>query len=134
MSLKAVQLERPAYYPEGIPGECEGVQFQIDESLRGVERDRVNYLAAGVHLAQRRLAEAGKTPYEDAGAVELLLEHWQACRPHVKGILAPKGKSKQTRELSPSEVQEYLDALELAARLQLCRAVVEANELGRKNV
>jgi len=132
VSLTVVKLERPSWWPEGEPWASTGAEFSIDASLRGIERDRLVYQASGLIVAQGRLRAEGRSIFEDRGGVELLLAHWHECRKHVRLVRVPKGEEWEPKQAS--ELEDYLDELDLPARQELCASVVEANRLGRKNV
>ena len=130
--MKKTALSVPKHLAEVVSPEeweLEGIEFEIDDKLRGVEKDLLARRANALNVRQfRLLREKGRSIHEDEDALVIASKHYQECRKAVKGII------QEGKPLEPATRVEFLDSVGLLARDEICRAVVEANELGLKNV
>jgi len=126
--LKTVKIEAPEGRKSWPLGEY---SFEIDDALRGIEREMISRRANAVGFRAGRLHDEGGSwgaYYEDKVIAETLAEQYAACRKCVKKIF------RDGQELTADKREELLDALDIMERDAVSNEVAGANALGLGNV
>jgi hypothetical protein len=128
--VKRVKFELPEYLREIVTPEewdLQGVEMEIEDAVRGADRDLMARRANALAIRQMRLiGKDGRSISEDPDAIRIQADHYDQCRKAVRKIFL------EGVEVEPQEREEMLDSFGLLARDEICGAVVRANSLGQK--
>jgi hypothetical protein len=121
--MKTVRVDKPEWFQGDW--ELEGYTFEVDDSISGLERERISRRATAIYLRESRVEGS---LYEDEAGGEMLAQQYAACRKHIGKV------HKDGEELTEAVRSDVLDSLSIVARDTLSNEVAGANALGLKNV